>query len=172
MRRQIASELVTLRAVAVPDLPAVISRIGALEDRAATLPVLGVPVATARRSPPVELPGGMIERALQRVAQAFHDLVSLRRVDPANVRLVTGEEESLRRQHLELLLFSARIAATQQDCAAFVQSLRSADSLLAQFFDAPPRAWPRLAPRSRSCRRSTSTRRIPRSATRCSRCSG
>lgn len=135
VRRQLARELMALRAVALPDLPAVIARIGALEARTSTLPVLGVPVAAARRTAPAAAAGGMIERALQRVGQALRDLVSLRRVEPANARIVTGEEESLRRQHLELLLFSARIAATQRDGAAFVQSLRSADSLLAQFFE-------------------------------------
>ena len=135
VRRQLERELATLRAVPVPDLPAVIVRISALEARTATLPVLGVPVAAARRGAPEAPPSGAIERAFHRIWQALGDLVSLRRVDPANVRLVTGEEESLRRQHLELLLFSARIAAMQQDSTAFVQSLRSADAILTQFFE-------------------------------------
>ena len=139
VRRQLESELVTLRATPVPDLPAVIARISALEARAATLPVLGVPVAAAHRGAAEVPPSGAIERAFRRIWQAIGDLVSLRRVDPANVRLVTGEEESLRRQHLELLLFSARIAAMQQDRTAFVQSLRSADAILAQFFEGSAR---------------------------------
>jgi uroporphyrin-III C-methyltransferase len=136
VRRQLESELAALRAVPVPDLPAVLARITVLESQSATLPVLGVPVSSARRIAPVAPPSGPFERALRRISQAIRDLVSLRRVDPADVRLVTGEEESLRRQHLDLLLFSARIAAMQQDSAAYVQSLRSADAWLGQFFDA------------------------------------
>jgi uroporphyrin-3 C-methyltransferase len=135
VRRQLATELATLRSVPVADLAAVITRISTLEAQTATLPVLGVPVAAARRTTPEAPTGGMLERAMQRISQALGDLFSLRRVDPANVRLVTGEEESLRRQHLELLLFSARIAAMQQDRPAFVQSLRSADAILEQFFE-------------------------------------
>ncbi len=99
------------------------------------MPVLGVPVALARRIAEPAAPTGAFERALRRVNQAVHDLFSLRRVQPSNVRLVTAEEESLRRQHLQLLLFAARIAVMQQDRSAYVQSLRSADAWLAEYFD-------------------------------------
>ena len=135
VRRLLADELTALRAVPVPNLPEVISRLTLLESRSATLPVLGVTVASARRVPQAEAPSSGLDRALRRINQAVHDLFSLRRVQPANVRLVTGEEESLRRQHLQLLLFAARIAVMQQDRAAYVQSLRSADAWLAEFFD-------------------------------------
>jgi uncharacterized protein HemX len=135
VRRLLADELTALRAVPVPNLPEVISRLTLLESRSASLPVLGVTVASARRVPQAEPPASGLDRALRRINQAVHDLFSLRRVQPANVRLVTGEEESLRRQHLQLLLFAARIAVMQQDGAAYVQSLRSADAWLAEFFD-------------------------------------
>ena len=39
-------------------------------------------------------------------------------------RLVTQEEQSLRRQHLELLLAAARIAAMQNNAAAYTQALQ------------------------------------------------
>ena len=136
VRRLLQGELAALRGVPVPDLPSVISRLTALESRCTDLPVLGVPVSSARRTAQPAPPASAFDRALQRLKQAIRDLVSLRRVEPANVRLVTGEEEALRRQHLQLLLFAARIAVMQQDRAAYVQSLRSVDAWLAQFFDA------------------------------------
>jgi uroporphyrin-3 C-methyltransferase len=135
VRRQLALELASLRTVRVPDLPQVVTRLSALEQQSGSLPVLGVPVASATRSAPTRTPEGTLEQAWHRVVQAVRDMVSLRRVDPATVRLVTGEEESLRRQHLELLLFAARLGAMQQDSAAYSQSLRAADAWLAQFFD-------------------------------------
>jgi uroporphyrin-III C-methyltransferase len=135
VRLLLAAELKALRAVPVPNLPEVITRLTALESQTATLPVLGVPVSSARRLPQADPPKSGFDRALRRINQAIHDLFSLRRVQPANVRLVTAEEESLRRQHLQLLLFAARIAVMQQDRAAYVQSLRSADAWLAEFFD-------------------------------------
>jgi len=135
VRHQLELELAALRTVRVPDLPRMIERVTALEQQAPSWPVLGVPVASARRTVPAEAPGGAIQRAWHRLALALRDLVSLRRVDPSTVRLVTGEEESLRRQHLDLLLFAARLGAMQQDAAAYSQSLRSADAWLTQFFD-------------------------------------
>jgi uroporphyrin-3 C-methyltransferase len=135
VRRLLAGELSALRAVRLPDIPNLVLRLTALEAKSATLPVLGVPVSSARRIAQPEVPAGPFERALRRINQAVHDLFSLRRVQPSHVRLVTAEEESLRRQHLQLLLFAARIAVMQGDRAAYVQSLRSTDAWLAEFFD-------------------------------------
>lgn len=136
VRTQLARELAALRAVNVPDVPDIIARLTQLEARSDDFRVLGVPVASARRSgKPVDRDAGPFDRAMERLAQAWRDLFSYRRVDPATTRLVTREEESLRRQHLELLLFAARISAMQQDQAAYAQSLQAAVDWLDRFFD-------------------------------------
>jgi uroporphyrin-3 C-methyltransferase len=128
-------EIAALRAVSLPDLPQVLARIGRLEDAVPTLPVIGVPVSEVRRVESQQEPQGPFERAWRRLKQAIGDLLAVRRIDPATARLVTQEEESLRRQHLELLLFAARVAAMQPDGAAYAQSLRAASAWLAQNFD-------------------------------------
>ena len=135
VRAKLALELTALRAVPVPDIADVLGRIGRLEDEVPTLPVIGMPASQARRDRPEAEAPGVFERAWRRVRQAMRDLVSLRRIEPATARLVTQEEESLRRQHLELLLFGARVAAMQPDGAAYAQSLRAADVWLQQYFD-------------------------------------
>jgi len=135
VRAKLALELAALRAVPVPDIADVLTRIGRLEDEVPTLPVIGMPASQARRDKPEAEAPGVFERAWRRVRQAMRDLVSLRRIEPATARLVTQEEESLRRQHLELLLFGARVAAMQPDGAAYAQSLRAADVWLQQYFD-------------------------------------
>jgi uncharacterized protein HemX len=135
VRAKLALELTALRAVRVPDIADVLTRIGRLEDEVPTLPVIGMPASQARRDRPEAEAPGVFERAWRRVRQAMRDLVSLRRIEPATARLVTQEEESLRRQHLELLLFGARVAAMQPDGAAYAQSLRAADAWLQQYFD-------------------------------------
>jgi len=136
VRRLLAGELAALRAVQMPDVAAVLERIAALEDAVPTLPVLGVPAGQARRSETGPKPDGPLERGLSRLAEALRDLVSLKRIDPVTTRLVTQEEQSLRRQHLELLLFAARVAAMQPDATAYRQSLQAAGTWLEQFFDA------------------------------------
>lgn len=128
-------EISVLRSVRQPDLAGTFARIAELERTAATLPVLGVPVAAATRTQPAETPQGPIDRATQRFSQATKDLFSLRRVDPGTARIVTREEEALRRQHLGLLLFSARVAVMQQDAEAYTSAVRAAATWLAEFFD-------------------------------------
>ena len=136
VRRQLGRELTALRTVSVPDVPAVIARLTTLEARAASFPVLGVPIAESRRAATdASHHAGVVERAGRRLAQAWRDMFSFRRVDPSTARLVTREEESLRRQHLELLFFAARIAAMQADKTAYSQSLRAIDTWLERFFD-------------------------------------
>jgi len=135
VRAKLALEIGALRAVPVPDTADVLARIGRLEDQVPTLPVIGMPVAAVQRDrPEAESPRGF-GRAWRRIRQAIGDLVSLRRVEPATARLVTQEEESLRRQHLELLLFGARVAAMQPDGAAYAASLSAAGAWLQQYFD-------------------------------------
>jgi uroporphyrin-3 C-methyltransferase len=135
VRAKLALELTALRAVPVPDIADVLTRIGRLEDEVPSLPVIGMPASQARRDKPQAEAPGVFERAWRRIRQALRDVVSLRRIEPATARLVTQEEESLRRQHLELLLFGARVAAMQPDGAAYAQSLRAADAWLQQYFD-------------------------------------
>ena len=135
VRRLLAQDLAALRAVPLPDLAAVLARIAALEDGVPRLPVLGVPVTRGSRTDKEPEPTGAFRRAMHRIAEALRSLVTLKRVDPSTSRLVTQEEQSLRRQHLELLLFAARVAAMQPDGAAYAQSLEAAGTWLTQFFD-------------------------------------
>jgi uncharacterized protein HemX len=135
VRARLALEITALRAVPVPDIADVLARIGRLEDQVPTLPVIGMPVSQVQRDKREPESPGVFERAWQRIKQAVGDLVSLRRIEPATARLLTQEEESLRRQHLELLLFGARVAAMRPDGAAYAESLRAAGVWLRQYFD-------------------------------------
>jgi uncharacterized protein HemX len=135
VRAALGAEISALRAVQLPDLAGVMARIGRLEDAVATLPVIGMPVSEVRRPAPQPDDERGLARAWHRLLEAARDLVSLRKIEPATSRLVTQEEDSLRRQHLQLLLFSSRIAAMQPDGAAYNQSLRAAAAWIEQYFD-------------------------------------
>ena len=135
VRAALGAEIAALRAVVQPDLAEVLARIAALEDAVPALPVIGMPVSQVRRTKAEAAEVGPFARAWERLKMAGRDLISLRRIEPATARLVTQEEESLRRQHLELLLFAARIAAMQPDGAAYAQSLRAAGTWIGQYFD-------------------------------------
>jgi uncharacterized protein HemX len=135
VRHLLAEEIAALRAVPAPDLNDVLARIDAVEAAIPDLPVLGVPVTRGQRPTPGDPTDGAVERGLDRLRVALRDLVSFRRIDPATSRLVTQEEESLRRQHLDLLLFSARVAALEPDGRAYQQALQAAVAWLEQYFD-------------------------------------
>jgi uroporphyrin-3 C-methyltransferase len=135
VREALGAEISALRAVERPDLASVVARIERLEGAVATLPVIGMPVPDVRRTAPQTENERGLSRAWHRLLEATRDLVSLRRIEPATARLVTQEEDSLRRQHLQLLIFSARIAAMQPDGAAYSQSLRAAAEWIERYFD-------------------------------------
>jgi uncharacterized protein HemX len=132
VRRELGREIAALRAVQVPDFAALLARLDRLDASVAGLPVQGMPTDRARvqRSGPEAEPGA----AAERVAAATRQLFSLRRVDPVKARPITSEAESLRRQHLQLLLLAARVAAMQRDEAAFTSALASAQSWLLENF--------------------------------------
>lgn len=136
VRRLLAQDLAALRAVPLPNLGVTLARIATLEDAVPTLEVLGVPVARESASGREPEPNGALRRALRRIGAALGSMVTFKRVDPSTSRLVTQQEQSLLRQHLELLLFAARVAAMQPDGVAYAQSLDAASAWLNQYFDA------------------------------------
>jgi uroporphyrin-3 C-methyltransferase len=135
VRRLLAQDLAALRAVPLPNLGATLARIATLEDAVPTLAVLGVPVTRGSSAKLEPEPKGAFRRAMRRIGEALSGMVTLKRVDPSTSRLVTQQEQSLRRQHLELLLFAARVAAMQPDGVAYAQSLDAAATWLTQYFD-------------------------------------
>ena len=135
VRRLLARDLTALQAVPLPNLPEVLARLTALEKAAPGLPILGVPLAHVTRPEPEPQPAGVLQRAWRRIVHAFSGLVSFRRVDPASMQLVTKEEQSLRQQHLELQLLTARVAAMQPDGPSYSSALETAGAWLVQYFD-------------------------------------
>lgn len=135
IRAQLARDLAALRAEAEPDVAAIGARLAAAEAAVRDLPMLGTiknqyvpPGAT----PPPE-PG--FARALWKLTTALDDLVSVRRVSDATVRLVSIEEMGVRRHHLETLLFAARLAALRADEADYAANLAAARDWLGRYFD-------------------------------------
>lgn len=133
VRRLLGQELASLRAFPQPDLASVQARLAALERATPTLPVVGG--AATRPAAPEREPDGAFERLMRRIGTALSGLVTIRRVDPATAMIVTAEEQSLRRQHLELMLFAARVAAMQPDGNAYAQSVAAAGGWLERYFD-------------------------------------
>ena len=92
-------------------------------------------VAVERSSPLSTLPEGLFSRAWTVMTNAVTGLISVRKIDERGSMVVTVEEQALRRQHLQLLLFSARTAVVRHDTASYRSSLAGARQWLGEFFD-------------------------------------
>jgi uroporphyrin-3 C-methyltransferase len=144
VRQQLAKEIQALRGVSRPDIAGILARLTAAEEQAATAPVRGI-VALERDTRPEDLPHGFFSRAWAIARNAIAGLIIVRKVDAHDSTVVTLEEQALRRQHLQLLLHSARAAVARHDATAYRNSLASARRWLGEFFDLDDSAAAALA---------------------------
>ena len=135
VRREIARELAALRTVSQPDLTTLQLRLASAEEQAATAPIKGLVVLDSPRVDRDVLPSGWWARGWALCRSAIATLITVRKVDDAASRVVQPEEQLLRRQHLQLLLFSARQAVLRRDLSNYRTSLGSARQWLGEFFD-------------------------------------
>lgn len=140
VRQQLAKEMQALRAVRRPDIAGILARLTNAEEQAALAPVRGI-VAVERTTPQEALPEGAFERAWTVAGNSIKGLISFRKLDERGGMVVTVEEQALRRQHLQLLMFSARAAVVRHDNASYRSALAGARQWLGEFFDlADPKA--------------------------------
>ncbi len=134
VRQQLAREVQALRAVVRPDITGLMARLANAEEQAAGAAVLGI-VAVERTTPVAQLPEGFFARAWAVTRNAIAGLVTVRKIDSRGGNVVTLEEQALRRQHLQLLLYSARAAVVRHDGTAYRSALAGARQWLGEFFD-------------------------------------
>src|SRR5690606_25030014 len=107
------------------------------EELAGRLPVIGAipgryrPEEAGRKE--VAEPGPA--RIWQLIRSSLTNMISIRRIGRDAVELVSLEEQNVRRQHLQLLLFAARLAAIRGDNTLFHKNIAAAREWLAQTFD-------------------------------------
>jgi uroporphyrin-3 C-methyltransferase len=135
VRQQLATDLQALRAVRIPDRTGLLTRLSSAEAEAARVQVKGL-IAVERDSVRDEnLPAGWFARAGAVLKNALGGLFRVRRVDERGGTVVTDDEQLVRRQHLQLLLFTARTAIARHDQATYRSSLAAARQWLIEFFD-------------------------------------
>jgi len=135
VRQQIARELNALRAVPRPDLTTIQLRLASVEEQAGTAPIKGLVVLDRPRLSAAELPQSWWSRGWAVLRQATATLITVRQVDAAASRVVPPAEQLLRRQHLQLLLFSARQAVVRRDVDTYRSSLGIARQWQGELFD-------------------------------------
>jgi len=134
-RRKLASEIQSLSVVKQPDLAGVASRLAAAEELAADLSVKGAVAQNYEPPDPEGKAAPGFGRAWRMIRSSLTGIVSVRRIGEDAVELVSLEEQGLRRQHMQLLLFAARVAALRGDEQAFLSSIANARQWLTRMFD-------------------------------------
>ena len=135
VRRTLAREIQELRNTAQPDIGGITARLASGEELATSLPVLGAIQENYSPDRPVLSSPPGFARAWQVVRASLVGMVSIRRIGEDAVELVSFDEQAVRREHLQLLLFAARLAALRGDEASYQSNLTSARTWLEKMFD-------------------------------------
>jgi uroporphyrin-3 C-methyltransferase len=135
VRQQIAKDLLSLRAVRRPDVTGILARLAGTEEQAMRMSVKGIVVVERTTALQPTVPQGVFTRAWNIATATVRNLVTVRKVDDQAASVVTAEEQLLRRQHLQLLLFSARTAVARHDAAGYRSALARARQWIGEFFD-------------------------------------
>jgi uroporphyrin-3 C-methyltransferase len=140
VRQQVATDLQELRAVRVPDRTGVLARLSAAEAEVPNVPVKGLLAIERESVERADLPSGFFARARAVARNALASLMRVRRVDELGGTVVTEDEQLVRRQHLQLLLFTARTAVARHDQPTYRSALASARQWLGAYFDSQAQA--------------------------------
>ncbi|HKE45522.1 MAG TPA: uroporphyrinogen-III C-methyltransferase [Steroidobacteraceae bacterium] len=135
IRRTLASEIQDLRNISQPDIPGIVSRLASAEETAAFLPVLGAIQENYSPDQPVAGSPPGLARAWQVIRASLVGMVSVRRIGEDAVELVSIEQQSVRREHLQLLLFASRLSALRGDQNGYQTNLDAARLWLEKMFD-------------------------------------
>lgn len=135
VRSMLAKEIQSLRLVPQPDLTGIAVRLESAEELSAKLTVVGAIPSRYRPESTEESSAPGFARAWQLLRSSVTNMISIRRIGKDAVELVSLEEQNVRRQHLQLLLFSARLAAVRGDNEMFHKNLDGAQKWLAEMFD-------------------------------------
>jgi uroporphyrin-3 C-methyltransferase len=109
--------------------------LSAAETQAANVSIKGLFAVERAADERTDLPSGLLARARAVISNALSALVRVRKVDERGGTVVTQDEELVRRQHLQLLLFTARTAVARHDQPTYRSSLASARRWLGDYFD-------------------------------------
>lgn len=135
VRQQLATDLQALRMAQVPDRTGLMTRLSAAEAEVPRLPLAGLLAVENETTAADELPQGWFARARAMLSRALAGFLEVRKLDDRGATVVTVNEQLMRRQHLQLLLFAARTAVARHDRDAYGSALAAARQWLTEFYD-------------------------------------
>jgi uroporphyrin-3 C-methyltransferase len=138
VRERIARDLQALRAVPDPDRTGLIARLSAIETQIDQMPLKGTMVGKRSSDTGSDATQSFFKRLWLSIVATLDRMISVRRIKDGHSEIVTLEEQSLRRQHLSLLIYTAKQAVTRNDQISYKSTLTEMQSWLAQYFAESP----------------------------------
>ena len=136
VREEIASELLALRSVKLPDIEGMLFSLGRLAARAGELPMRAdVPATRAAAATGAADPEPGFERLWASIKSMLLGLVRIERRDEPVTHALSTAERELGRRELEIEIEVARTAALRAQQQAFRSALDAAIGLLQRDFD-------------------------------------
>ena len=136
VREEIASELLALRSIKLPDIEGMLFSLGRLAARAGELPMRAdVPATRAAAATGAADPEPGFERLWASIKSMLLGLVRIERRDEPVAHALSAAERELGRRELEIEIEVARTAALRAQQQAFRSALDAAIGLLQRDFD-------------------------------------
>ncbi len=132
--RQVQDHLQQLRARPGVDTVLIRQQLAAVEQQTASLQLAGIDAGNQTVAAP--LPEARLPRAWELLKRSINRLFSVRKAGEHAAVLLTGDEQALRRRHLQLMLMNARLAVYARDQTGYVAALQDAIAWLDQAFAA------------------------------------
>lgn len=134
VRRQLADEIVALRAVERPDTEGLALRLASLARRVSDLRLSGQPRPLDDSASAPAADSGFA-RLRRKIAEFLEGIFSFRRTSGEAGPLLSPEQSFFLRRHLELELQTARVALLSQDVSVYRASVGAARRWTEQYFD-------------------------------------
>lgn len=132
---QVQAALQQLRALPSSDTTQIQQQLTALEPQIGKLQLSGIKIEQGIVATAEVLPEAGLARAWALLKRGVRNLFTIRKTGAEASAILTADEQSLRRRHLQLLLLTARLAAHVHDQAGYATTLQDAIDWLNQAFD-------------------------------------
>ena len=126
MRRQLADDIVALRAIERPDTEGLALRLASLARRVSDLQLSGQPRALDDDGEPAQTDDSGFARLRRKVSEFLAGIFKVRRTSGDAGPLLSPEQSFFLRRHLELELQTARAALLAGDAPVYRSSVGSA----------------------------------------------
>lgn len=172
VRRAIAQDIERVRAVAVTDVPSLVSRLDEAARLVDELPLLSSPGmgVAERAAAQAQAQGAVPDKdwptwGLELAARAWHELRSLvrvTRIDQPEAMLIAPEQAFFLRENLKLRLLNARLALLSRQFDTVQADVRQAQQSIDRYFDQRSRRVMQVADTLRQVQAQARASQLPR----------